>query len=38
MNRAWLASLLPLLLAAARLQADSPKPVDTIPATSNVRG
>ena len=35
---AWFAGLLPLLLAAAPRQSDSSKPVDSIPAPSNIRG
>jgi enterochelin esterase-like enzyme len=38
MNSVWFAGLLPLLLAAAPDQAEGPKPADTVPATSNVRG
>ena len=35
---AWFAGLLPLLLAAAPRQSDSSKPVDSVPAPSNIRG
>jgi enterochelin esterase-like enzyme len=38
MNSMWFAGLLPLFLAAAPAQTDSPKPVNSIPAPSNIRG
>ena len=38
MNRMWFAGLLPLLLAAASEQAESPKSADSVPAPSNIRG
>jgi enterochelin esterase-like enzyme len=38
MNRAWLAGLLPLLLSAAPVQAQDPKPADGVPAPTNIRG
>jgi enterochelin esterase-like enzyme len=38
MNGTWFASLLSLLLAASPPQAQDPKPADSVPAPSNVRG
>src|SRR5947199_2048631 len=38
MNRVWIAGLLPILAVAAPAQAQGPKPADTVPAPSNVRG
>ena len=38
MNRAWFAGLLPLLLAAAPVQAEDSRPTDGMPAPSNIRG
>jgi enterochelin esterase-like enzyme len=38
MNRVWFAGVLSLLVAAAASPAEGPKPADTVPAPSNVRG
>src|SRR5947209_16893560 len=38
MSRVWFAGLLPFLLAAAPAQAQGPKPADSSPAPSNIRG
>src|SRR5579871_411422 len=38
MNSVWFAGLLPFLLAATLNQTEGPKPADTIPAPSNIRG
>ena len=38
MNSMWFAGLLPVLLAAAPVQAEGSKPADSVPAPSNIRG
>ena len=38
MNSMWFAGLLPLLLAAPPGRAQDPKPADSVPASTNIRG